>query len=130
MTKLQLLQTESCYIPLEAKFYAEQKTEKHHMFKINRKKAIDEFSDSTLPQIMKYKYTFPLKLKEILFLKTEFHNLFKWVHSRDSIEWVKANTNVLRAIDTNKKKPNAHSKYSKINVKIPKLVISRYLHFS
>ena len=84
---------------MEAKFYAEQKTEKHHMFKINRKKAIDEFSDSTLTKIMKYKYKFPLKLKEILFLKTEFHNLFKWVHSRDSIEWVKANTYVLRAID-------------------------------
>ena len=41
------------------------------MFKFNRKRVIDEFLDSILPKIMKYMYKFPLKLKEILFLKTE-----------------------------------------------------------
>ena len=72
MTKLQLLHSHVIY-HWKRNFMLNKKLKK--MFKINRKKAIDEFSDGTLPKIMKYKYKFPIKLKEILLLKTEFQNL-------------------------------------------------------
>ena len=39
----ELFQTWSCYIPLEAELYAEQKTQKHYMLKMNTKRVIIVF---------------------------------------------------------------------------------------